>query len=396
MCGIAGFIDFSKKSTEEVLAKMSCAVPHRGPDGQGVFFINKDEAQIGLGHRRLSIIDLSHAADQPMHYNGLHIIFNGEIYNYNEIREKLIALGHTFQTHSDTEVILHSWEQWGEESIRQWRGMFAIAIYNDKKGEIICIRDRAGVKPFNYYWKEGLFLFSSELKSITEHPNFSKVINRDAVASFLQYGYISHPHSIYKDTFKLPPGHLLRLNLSTKEVVIKQYWNVYDQYNKPKLKIGLPEAIEETERILEESFGLRMVADVPVGVFLSGGYDSSCVTALLQKNSTEKLKTFTIGSSDEKLNEAQYAKEIAKRLGTEHTEYYCSAKEALDIIPELPYYYDEPFADSSAIPTILVSRMAREKVTVALSADAGDEVFAGYNRYDYISRYGDKLRSIPK
>jgi asparagine synthase (glutamine-hydrolysing) len=326
----------------------------------------------------------------------LHLIFNGEIYNYNEIREKLIALGHTFLTHSDTEVILHGWEQWGEESIKQWRGMFAIVMYNEHTGEVICIRDRAGVKPFNYYWKNGLFLFGSELKSITEHPQFPKIINRDAVASFLQYGYISHPHSIYKDTFKLPPGHLLRLNLHTKEVAIKQYWNVYDQYNKPKLKIGLPEAIDETERILEESFQLRMVADVPVGVFLSGGYDSSCVTALLQKNSTEKLKTFTIGTADEKLNEAQFAKEIAKRLGTEHTEYYCTSKEALDIIPELPYYYDEPFADSSAIPTILVSRMAREKVTVALSADAGDEIFAGYNRYDYISRYGDKLRSIPR
>lgn len=396
MCGIAGFVDFRKKTTEETLAKMSCALPHRGPDGQGVYFHPTDDAQIGLGHRRLSIIDLSSAANQPMHYNGLHLIFNGEIYNYNEIRNKLIELGHQFTTHSDSEVILHSWKEWKEKSIDQWRGMFAIAIYDEQAQELICIRDRAGVKPFYYYWKDGLFLFGSELKSLTAHPDFVKVINKNAVASFLQYGCIPHPHSIYKDTYKLPPGHLLRLKLSTKEISIKQYWNVYDHYNKPKLNIGIEDAIEETEKILSESFQYRMVADVPVGVFLSGGYDSSCVTALLQTNSSERIKTFTIGTTDKKLDEAPYAKAIAQHLGTDHTEYYCTPKEALDIIPELPHFYDEPFADSSAIPTILVSRLARKKVTVALSADAGDEIFAGYNRYDYISRYGNKLRSIPK
>ncbi|HVG12782.1 MAG TPA: asparagine synthase (glutamine-hydrolyzing), partial [Flavisolibacter sp.] len=395
MCGIAGFVDFRKQSSEEILAQMSCAVPHRGPDGQGVQFHETRHAAVGLGHRRLSIIDLSHAADQPMTYEGLHIIFNGEIYNYSAIRDELIGQGHTFTTHSDTEVILHSWRAWGEKAIVKWRGMFSIALYDAVSNELVCIRDRAGVKPFHYFWKDGLFLFGSELKSLTVHPRFAKNINPNAVASFLQYGYIAHPHSIYNDTYKLPPGYLLRLDLSTEKVSLRQYWNVYESYNKPKLTISLPEAIDETERILQESFELRMVADVPVGVFLSGGYDSSCVTALLQKGRTEKLKTFTIGSADEKLNEAQFAKEIAAHLGTEHTEYYCTAKEALDIIPVLPFYYDEPFADSSAIPTILVSRMAREKVTVALSADAGDEIFAGYNRYDYISRYGKKLQSIP-
>ncbi len=396
MCGIAGFIDFTKKSSEESLAKMSCAVPHRGPDGQGLFFHQAQTAQIGLGHRRLSIIDLSHAADQPMHFNGLHIVFNGEIYNYNEIREKLIGLGHFFQTHSDTEVILHAWQQWGEEAIHQWRGMFAIAVYDEHKQELVCIRDRAGVKPFYYYWKDGLFLFASELKSILAHPGFEKQMDTNAVASFLQYGYVSHPHCIYQNTYKLAPGHVLRLGLHTRKLALKQYWNVYDHYNKPKLKIDLPEAIHETERILAESFQYRMVADVPVGVFLSGGYDSTCVTALLQTNNTEKIKTFTIGTTDVKADEAPYAKQIAAHLGTDHTEYYCSAKEALQIIPELPYYYDEPFADSSAIPTILVSRLARKQVIVALSADAGDEIFAGYNRYDYIYRYGNKIGSIPK
>ncbi|HQV07031.1 MAG TPA: asparagine synthase-related protein, partial [Chitinophagaceae bacterium] len=223
-----------------------------------------------------------------------------------------------------------------------------------------------------------------------------KNINTDAVASFLQYGYVSSPHCIFRNTHKLPAGYLLNLKLDRKDLAMKQYWNVYDYYNKPKLKIDLPEAITETEKILQESFQYRMVADVPVGVFLSGGYDSSCVTALLQKNSSEKIKTFTIGSVDNKIDEAPFAKEIADRLGTDHTEYYCTAKEALDIIPDLPYYFDEPFADSSAIPTMLVSRLARKKVTVALSADAGDEIFAGYNRYDYLTRYRNKIASIPK
>ena len=396
MCGIAGFADFRKKSSEEILSLMSCTLLHRGPDGQGIYYDQTQEVQIGLGHRRLSIIDLSSAANQPMHYNGLHLIFNGEIYNYNEIRNRLIESGHRFATHSDSEVILHSWEEWGEKCIDQWRGMFAIALYDEKKQELVCIRDRAGVKPFHYYWKDGLFLFGSELKSLIAHPSFEKTINKNAVATFLQYGCISHPYSIYKGTYKLPPGHLLRLDLSSKKISIAQYWNVYDYYNKPKLDISLDEAIDETEKILSESFQYRMVADVPVGVFLSGGYDSSCVTALLQQNSTEKIKTFTIGTTDKKLDEAPFAKAIAHHLGTDHTEYYCTAKEALDIIPQLPHFYDEPFADSSAIPTILVSRLARKKVTVALSADAGDEIFAGYNRYDYVSRYGNKLRSIPK
>jgi asparagine synthase (glutamine-hydrolysing) len=396
MCGITGFIDFRKNSDESVLTKMSECLQHRGPDGQGIFLKETQTANIGLGHRRLSIIDLSTAASQPMHFDGLHIIFNGEIYNYAEIRDRLASLGHQFQTHSDTEVILHAWREWGQESIREWRGMFAIILFDEKENKVFCIRDRAGVKPFYYSCDNDLYLFGSELKSIVSHPAFKKEINRDAVASFLQYGYVSHPHCIYDHVSKLAPGSLLHIDLASKKSVTTVYWNVYDYYNKPKMNIDLEEAINETERILSESFQYRMVADVPVGVFLSGGYDSACVTALLQRNSAEKIRTFTIGTSDNKLDEAPFAKEIARYLGTEHTEYYCTAKEALEIIPQLPYYYDEPFADSSAIPTILVSRLARKKVTVALSADAGDEVFAGYNRYDYISRYGNRLRAIPQ
>lgn len=374
---------------------MTDCIAHRGPDGNGAWFTETALGVVGFGHRRLSIIDLSTSANQPMHYDGLHVIFNGEIYNYAEVRQALIEKGHQFSTHSDTEVILHSWREWGAAAIQQWHGMFSIALYDEKANALTLIRDRAGVKPLNYYWKDGLLLFASELKSFVKHPLFEKKINPQAVASFLQYGYVSWPHSIYQHTQKLPPGHYLTMDLSTQQVSQTQYWNVYDSYNKPRLRIDMPEAIAETEKILDKAFQYRMVADVPVGVFLSGGYDSSCVTALLQKNSTERIKTFTIGTTDKKLDEAPFARQIAAHLGTEHTEYYCTTKEALDIIPDLPFYYDEPFADSSAIPTILVSRLARKQVTVALSADAGDEIFAGYNRYDYIYRFGKKIGNIP-
>jgi asparagine synthase (glutamine-hydrolysing) len=211
----------------------------------------------------------------------------------------------------------------------------------------------------------------------------------------MQYGYVPTPHCIFNETYKLKPGHFIEIDINKQTLVTHQYWNVYDAYNKPILKIELPEAIEETEKILSKAFQYRMVSDVPVGVFLSGGYDSTCVTALLQKSNTEKIKTFTIGFSDTGFNEAPFAKEISAHLGTEHTEYYCTQKEATEIIPDLPFYYDEPFADPSAIPTMLVSKIARERVTVALSADAGDEIFAGYNRYDRMKTYGEKIKKIP-
>ena len=395
MCGITGFIDFTNQSTRQTASKMADTMAHRGPDGQQEFFEQANDFQIGLGHRRLSVIDLSQEAAQPMFYDKWVIVYNGEIYNFREIKGELISLGHVFTTHSDTEVILHSWQEWGKSAIKKWHGMFAIALYNKHTNELTIIRDRAGVKPLYYYYDDGLFLFGSELKTLMGHPGFKKAINPDAIASFLQYGYVPGPYAIFNHTHKLQPGYLLQFDLASQTIITEQYWNVYDYYNKPKLKISLPDAISETERILERAFQYRMVSDVPVGVFLSGGYDSTCVTALLQKNSTEKLKTFTIGMTDGKLNEAPFAKEIANKLGTNHTEQYCTIDEALEILPTLPDYYDEPFADPSAIPTILVSRLARQQVTVALSADAGDEIFAGYNRYDYIQRYQKKIAAIP-
>ena len=395
MCGIAGFIDFNKQTSSEVLQKMTNILKHRGPDGDGHFTDITDNAMTGLGHRRLSIIDLSNAASQPMQFENMHIVFNGEIYNYYEIRDELIKKGHVFLTHSDTEVILHSYKEWGNKCIDRFVGMFAIVIYDKLKQSIFCVRDRAGVKPFFWYHKNGLFLFASELKAFHQHPNFHKELNADAVAAFMQYGYVPAPHCIFNHSYKLPPGHTLTLELKNGKVTIEKYWDVLDYYNRPKLTISLPEAIAETERILEKAFQYRMVADVPVGVFLSGGYDSTCVTALLQKNSTSKINTFTIGVHDKGLNEAPFAKATAAHLGTNHTEYYCTSREALEIVPDLPYYYDEPFADSSAIPTTLVSKLARQKVTVALSADAGDEIFAGYNKYDYVGRVKSKIDKTP-
>ncbi|WP_462220540.1 asparagine synthase (glutamine-hydrolyzing) [Ferruginibacter sp.] len=395
MCGISGFADFNKRTAKETLEKMNRILSHRGPDGEGYGIYNNDTAAIGLGHRRLSIIDLTEGGSQPQTYQSLHITFNGEIYNYAEIKKQLEQKGHQFHSHSDTEVILHAYAEWGSAALQQFIGMFAFAIYDEAKQKIFACRDRAGVKPFFYYWKNNLFLFGSELKALMQHPEFAKEINTDAAAAYMQYGYVPTPHCIFKDTHKLKPGHFLELDVKSKSIHTQQYWNVYDAYNQPILKIDLPDAITETEKLLTNAFQYRMVSDVPVGVFLSGGYDSACVTALLQANNTEKIKTFTIGVPDAGLNEAPYAKETAALLGTDHTEYYCTQKEALEIVPELPFFYDEPFADSSAIPTTLVSKIARQKVTVALSADAGDEIFAGYNRYDYLMKYGERIKRIP-
>ncbi|MFN8289421.1 MAG: asparagine synthase (glutamine-hydrolyzing) [Chitinophagaceae bacterium] len=395
MCGIAGFADFTRKSDSSTLKRMTDIIQHRGPDGDGHFFEEGQDVFVGLGHRRLSIIDLSNAASQPMYYRDLILIFNGEIYNYSETKQELMAKGHSFITHSDTEVILHAYEEWGMECLGKFVGMFTIVLYDKGRKKLFCARDRAGVKPFFWYFKDGLFLFGSELKSFHEHPGFSKELNREAVASFMQFGYVPTPHCIFRHTSKLKPGHYLVVDLASRAIRQEKYWDVLDAYNKPKLSISLPDAIDETERILEKAFQYRMVADVPVGVFLSGGYDSTCVTALLQKNSTSRINTFTIGVHDKGLNEAPYARATAARLGTNHTEYYCTTKEALEIVPDLPFYYDEPFADSSAIPTTLVSKVARQKVIVALSADAGDEVFAGYNKYDYIARVKKKLNRVP-
>ena len=288
MCGITGFVDFQNKSTRSVLQQMNDTLHHRGPDGEGLEFVHQPLAVVGMAHRRLSIIDLSEGGKQPKQYKHFTITFNGEIYNYNEIKKELTVLGHQFNSHSDTEVLLHSYEEWGTKAVDKLIGMFAFVIFDAARNELFCCRDRAGVKPFFYSFQNDVFLFASELKALLQHPAFDKKINMDAVASFLQFGYVPHPHCIYQQTSKLSPGHHLTLNLASKEMVINQYWNVYDYYNKPKLTIDLNEAITQTEALLISACQYRMVSDVPVGIFLSGGYDSSVVTALLQHQSSTK------------------------------------------------------------------------------------------------------------
>ena len=402
MCGIAGYINFNKNTSQQEIENMTHVLIHRGPDAYGIETFDLDKFQMGLGHRRLSIIDLSEGGKQPMSYKEYWICFNGEIYNYVEIKKELINLGHQFKSNSDTEVVLHAYDEWGKDCLGKFIGMFAFLIIHTKTNRLFCARDRAGVKPFFYYFKDGLFLFSSELKSFHEHKGFNKKLNLSSVAAFMQYGNVPGSHCIFENCYKLKPGHYIELILNSQADLNQMfpkdqyvYWNVYDSYNKPKLNLSFEEAKKQTEEILVDACKYRMVADVPVGVFLSGGYDSASVTALLQKDRSDNLKTFTISVPDIGLDEAPYAKEIAAYLGTNHTEINCSHKEAIDLIGDLPFYYDEPFADSSAIPTTLVSLAARKHVTVALSADAGDEVFAGYNRYDYIQRYGKKINSIP-
>lgn len=395
MCGIAGFIDFKGASSEQDLEGMTHALEHRGPDGFGTFIQGTSEYKIGFGHRRLAILELSELGKQPMSWNHYTIVFNGEIYNFSEIKHDLEKLGHSFQAESDTEMILHAYSEWGEGCLNRFIGMFAFVIYDSKSEEVFIARDRAGVKPLFIYQKNGLFLFASELKSFHKHSDFEKKINTQAVQAYLQYGSVPTPHCIFENCSKLEPGHYIKASLKDFKINSTQYWNVYDYYNRPKLVISQEEAKQETERILKSACEYRMVSDVPVGVFLSGGYDSTCVTALLQKDRTEALRTFTISVPDIGLNEAPYAKEIAERLQTNHTETECTAQDAIDHIAQLPYFYDEPFADSSAIPTSLVSKIAKQDVTVALSADGGDEVFAGYNRYEMILKYGERLNKIP-
>ncbi|MBS1765364.1 MAG: asparagine synthase (glutamine-hydrolyzing) [Bacteroidetes bacterium] len=397
MCGISGFADFGGNGNIALLKAMADALVHRGPDDSGYEISDIGSCRIGLGFRRLAIIDLTAGGHQPMYDQSRNVclIFNGELYNHKEVRRTLEQQGCRFKSESDTEVFLQAYLHFGIKCIELFRGMFAIALLDRNKDSLYLIRDRAGVKPLFWYHHEQTLLFASELKSFHHHPRFRKEIHEGALSLYFQHGYIPAPYCIFKHTRKLLPGHYLHINLSngkTKEVC---YWDVTDFYNKPKLNISFEDAITETEKVIQESCNYRMVADVPVGVFLSGGYDSSLVTALIQKNRTQKLKTFTISFEEEKYNEAQYAKKVAAHLGTEHFEYACTYKEAMDIIPMLPHMYDEPFADSSALPTYLVSKMARQQVTVALSADGGDETFAGYTKYAKATNYLNKLQAIP-
>lgn len=391
MCGIAGFIDFSKRTSAAQLKEMTDTLTHRGPDDAGYELFEDPDAHIGFGQRRLSILDLSALGHQPMHFEHLVVDFNGEIYNFMEIRAELEACGYQFRSHSDTEVILKGFHCWGMKVVDKFIGMFAFALYDKQARKVYIVRDRAGVKPLYYFAKNDIFLFGSELKALYAHDRFEKNIQPGSLALFLHYSYVPGPHAIFKDTYKLLPGHYLEIDLNSRQQQITKYWDVQDFYNQPLLDISADEAVNETERLLKSAYEYRMVADVPVGVFLSGGYDSSSVAALLQSGRTEKLKTFTIGFHEEAFNEAHEAKRIAAYLGTDHTEWYLTAKEAGNILSALPEVYDEPFADNSTVPTVLVSQLARQQVKVALSADGGDEIFGGYHKFGQALKYSGQF-----
>lgn len=399
MCRITGIIDFKNKAQDNkiIIDEMRDSMLYGGPDDCGSYQYEIENCSIALGHRRLSIIDVSVNGHQPMKSvdENVVIVFNGEMYNYEEVKAQLINSGVHFKTHSDTEVIIEAYNKWGIKCINKFIGMFSFLLLDKKEQTLYAVRDRAGVKPLYYYKNDGLVLLGSELKSFHKHPRFQKILNTDALALYLQFGYIPAPHSIFKNTFKLLPGHYLKVNLKNEVIEDRIYWDATDAYKQPLTNEPLPQLVKKTEELLVSACNYRMVADVPVGVFLSGGYDSSLVTALLQKDRTDKIKTFSIGFTEEKFNEAPFAKKVAEHLGTNHTEYYCSQKDALEILPLLPDIYDEPFGDSSAIPTTLVSKLARQSVKVALSADGGDEVFGGYEKYSSIIGFKGKLRPVP-
>lgn len=395
MCGLAGFIDFRKRSSAEILTRMTDVITHRGPDSGNGFFEEHESFQIGLGHRRLSIIDLHEAANQPMFFKDWIIIFNGEIYNFSEIKAELEGLGRFFTTQSDTEVIVQAFDEWGETAVNRFIGMFAFILYNRTQNKIFTIRDRTGIKPFHIYQNDEILMWASEIKSFHQHPGFTKILDMESVKSYIQLGYVPSPHCIFKNVTKQKPGTIVTFDILKRKSTETEYWNVNDFYCQPESKLTYPEAKSQLKDLLVSACNYRMVADVPVGVFLSGGYDSALVSSVLQSGSSNKIKTFTIGVNDPAINEAQFAKEISERLGTEHTEVYLSESEMFDQLEDFAFYFDEPFGDSSAIPTMLVSKVARQHVTVALSADGGDELFAGYNRYAHLSRL-EKIKKLSK
>lgn len=377
MCGIAGKISFSEKNiSAQEIETMNNAIKHRGPDDGGVY-ISPDH-KVGLGHRRLSIIDLSPLGHQPMRYlDRYEIVFNGEIYNFQEKRAMLEQEGYTFTSHSDTEVILALYDRYQEKCLDHLRGMFAFVIYDEQKQTLFCARDRVGKKPFKYYIDDNVVLFASELKAILTQPEYHREPDYVAIHHYLTLQYVPAPHTGFVDIKKLEPAHFLTIDLKTKAIKKERYWKL--DYSK---KLNLSET-EWKKRILEkldESVRLRMISDVPIGAFLSGGVDSSAIVALMAKNSKTPIKTFSIGFEEEKYNELKYAKIVADTFQTEHTEFIVKP-DAIDLLPMLVRQYEEPFADSSALPTYYVSKLTRDHVTVALNGDGGDENFAGYTRY---------------
>jgi asparagine synthase (glutamine-hydrolysing) len=403
MCGIAGFIDpkrrYGDNELKALAASMAGALRHRGPDAQGVWV--DETSGVALGHTRLSIIDLSPAGAQPiLSASGrFALVYNGEVYNADALRAELERAGHSFRGHSDTEVIVEGFAEWGvRDTVERLIGMFAFAAFDQATRTLILGRDRLGIKPLYWGWVGGRIAFSSELKALAALPGFAPEIDRQALGAYLCTGYVPAPSSIYHGIAKLQPGTLLHGTLDG-ETRSQCYWSLLDvatRGQRAPLDLSEEEACDRLDALLTDAVTRRMVADVPLGVFLSGGIDSSTVTALMQKGSATPVKSFSIGFHEEAYNEAPQAKEVAAHLGTDHTELYVTPEQAQAVVPRLPEIYDEPFADSSQIPTFLVSEMTRKHVTVALSGDGGDELFAGYNRYGQGLRVARALRRLPR
>lgn len=398
MCGISGI--FFEKSSDRLndIEEMTSSLYLRGPDDHGVWV--DQEKGVALGFRRLSIIDLSQAGHQPMQSKSTRfmVVFNGEIYNFKEIAAELAQRGWVFQGHSDTEVLLAAIETWGvEESLKKFNGMFAFALWDKHEEELYLARDKFGEKPLYWGWSGKTLLFSSEMKALKKYKKLNLEIDRHSLNLFMRYSYIPAPYTIFKNIEKVEPGCCLRIN-KKKEIEKITYWapkEVIEKIETNNKPINEEEALDLLEKTMMHSIALRSIADVPIGTFLSGGIDSSLITAMMQINSSKPINTFTIGFSEQKFNEAPYAKAIASHLLTHHTELYVTNDHALDVIPKLPHLYDEPFADSSQIPTYLVSQLARQSVTVCLTGDGGDELFGGYNRYTWGANFYDNLSKFP-
>ena len=399
MCGIAGYIGQIPNSYN-CLETMVREINHRGPNDRGIW--KNDEAGIGLAHARLSILDLSSAGHQPMHSASKNfvIVFNGEIYNHKNLRSELDSHSHiNWSGHSDTETLLAAIERWGlEKTLKKTKGMFAIALWDKRSEKLSLACDRIGEKPIYYGWVNSHFVFASELKAIRKFPDFKNPIDRNSLALFLRLNSIPSPHSIYQDIYKLEPGQIIQLHADSKKVNKSSFWSAEEVYNKGRLAqiSGNPkEIVDQLEVVLSKAVSSQMESDVPLGAFLSGGIDSSTIVALMQSQSNHQVNTFTIGFNAKEYDEAKHAQMVANHLGTNHSDMYVSERDALDIIPHLPDIYDEPFADSSQIPTYLVSKFAKQEVTVALTGDAGDELFGGYNRYVFAEKMFSKIMKAP-
>jgi asparagine synthase (glutamine-hydrolysing) len=404
MCGITGFLTLAPNNESELkvcVSRMTDQLAHRGPDDCGIWVDQR--AGVALGHRRLSILDLSPDGHQPMHSeSGRYIVvFNGEVYNFYVLHRELEQRGHCFRGRSDTEVMLAAIEEWGlEQALTRFNGMFALALWDCKEQRLELARDRLGEKPLYYGWTGETFLFGSELKALIVHPDFKREVDRGSLAMYLRHCFVPTPRSIYRGICKLPPGTRLVLKLSEPRTAQEpiSYWSVADATRRAvddRYDGSAEDAISYLDELLSDATRIRMTADVPLGVFLSGGVDSSTIVALMQKVSASPVKTFSIGFPDGLYNEAEYSAAVARCLGTDHTELYVSPEEAMQVIPLLPSMYDEPFADSSQIPTHIVSRLARRHVTVCLSGDGGDELFGGYKRYFSWGKIWNKVAWLP-